>query len=199
LPMKLILMVDNHIDFLDTRAEYIEQAGYRVIKAHSAEDARDYAEQLQPDLAVVDVRLINDDDEDDRTGVFLAASLRDTCPVIILTDYATVEIVRQTLKPDQTGRSLAVDFVDKNEGPAELIQAVQRALQKSGPSSNHFFSSKYFWRNFRIVAFILLCITTGITIFMALRNEKAALLIGFIFAGLQVLVGIGSWFFEKRR
>jgi len=195
---KLILMVDNHLDFLDTRAEYIEQAGFKVIKAHTAEDARTYAEQLHPDLAVVDVRLVNDLDEGDRTGVFLAETLRDICPVIMLTDYATYEVVRQTLKPDEKGRPLAIDFVDKREGPAELIQAVQLALHKSIKTRNDKKKGITSWRNFRIVIFIILCIPIIYSFYLAQSNEKAALIIGIIFAGLQVLVGIGSWIFEKR-
>ena len=129
---ELILLVDNNVDYVKTLAEYIEQADYRVVKAYSAEDARNYAGQLHPDLAVIDVRLVNDDDEGDRTGVFLAKTLRETCPVIMLTNHATYELVRQTLKLDEDDRSLAVDFMDKHEGPAELIQTVQRVLAKPG-------------------------------------------------------------------
>jgi DNA-binding response OmpR family regulator len=198
MPKKTILIVDNHPEFLDTCGEYIEQAGYRVIKAHSARDARSYAEQLHPDLAVVDVRLVNDQEEGDRTGVFLAESLRETCPVIILTDHASYAVVRQTLIPDANGRSLAVDFIDKHEGPAELIQAVKRVLKQSGQSKKGNIKSRTFWRNFRIFAFIVLCIPIVYSIFLAQSYDKAALIIGTVFAGLQVLVGIGTWIFEKR-
>ncbi len=125
MPTSLILMVDNHTEFLDTRAEYIEQAGYRLSKASSAEAARLFAEQQPPDLAVVDVRLVNDEDDGDYTGVFLAQSLRQVCPVIILTDHANFVIVRQTLiQYDQADRLYTVNFFDKSEGPAVLIQSI---------------------------------------------------------------------------
>jgi DNA-binding response OmpR family regulator len=195
---KQILFVDNNRDFLDTLAEYINQAGYKVIKAYSAEDARSYGEQLKPDLAVVDVRLVNDDDEHDRTGVFLAETLREICPVIMLTDHTTSEVVRLTLRPDVNDRSVAVDFVDKREGPGELIQAVQRALLKSSQTSHRLFGPKSFWRFFRIAAFIVLCIPLVIAVLLVIQDNNLGLIIGLIFGGLQVLVGVAGWLFEKR-
>lgn len=195
---KQILFVDNNRDFLDTLAEYINQAGYKVIKAYTAEDARIYAEQMRPDLAVVDVRLVNDDDEHDRTGVFLAETLREACPVIMLTDHTTSEVVRLTLRPGVNERSVAVDFVDKREGPGELIQAVQRALLKTGQSQQRRLGGKSFWRIFRIAAFIVLCIPLVIAVLLVIKDNDLGLIIGLIFGGLQVLVGIAGWLFEKR-
>jgi DNA-binding NtrC family response regulator len=199
MPKELILMVDNNVDFLLTREEYVTQAGYRVVKAYNAEDARSIAKKQHPSLAVVDVRLINDDDEGDRTGVFLAKSLREICPVIMLTNHATYEIVRQALKPDENDRSLAVDFMDKHEGPAELIQAVQRVLQNSNNTRQRLFGSKSFWRVFRIIAFTVLLIPMVISIILILRDNELGVTIGIIFSGLQVVVGIGGWIFENKR
>lgn len=195
---KTILMVDNYKDFLDTRAEYIEQAGYQVLKAYSADDARILIKQFRPDLAVLDVRLINDDDEKDHTGIFLAKTLHKLCPVIMLTDYAAVEVVRQSLKLSEDGKPPAIDFLDKHEGPAELIQAIQRGLQKAGKSPVSPFFTKHFWRIFRVFLFIILCITITVTIFLAQKNDKTALIVGIVFAGLQVLFGVSSWIFTER-
>ena len=146
----------------------------------------------------MDVRLINDDDEGDRTGVFLAKSLREICPVIMLTNHATYEIVRQALKPDENDRSLAVDFMDKHEGPAELIQAVQRVLQNNNNTRQRLFGSKSFWRIFRIVAFAVLLIPMAISIILILRDNELGVRLGIIFSGLQVVVGAAGWIFEKQ-
>ena len=48
MPKELILMVDNNVDFLLTREEYVTQAGYRVVKAYNAEDARSIAKSNTP-------------------------------------------------------------------------------------------------------------------------------------------------------
>jgi CheY-like chemotaxis protein len=125
----IVLFADNDPDFLDTRAEFLEQAGYRVRKAYTLEQARQLLETAHIHLAILDIRMENDDDEKDISGLTLA---RDPAfrpvPKIILTGFPTYEAVRQALGPALDGLPPAVDFLAKQEGPEVLIQAVERAF-----------------------------------------------------------------------
>jgi DNA-binding response OmpR family regulator len=87
-----ILFAENDRGFLETRGEFLERAGYTVIPALSPTEARKKLEEENPDLAILDIRLINDDDEKDNSGVELAKEISRSVPVLILTGSVHHEI-----------------------------------------------------------------------------------------------------------
>jgi DNA-binding response OmpR family regulator len=126
-----ILFADNDPDFLDTRAEFLEQAGYRVLKAYTLEQARQLLETAYVHLAILDIRMENEDDEKDISGLTLAKDpVFRTIPKIILTGYPSYQAVREALGPALDGLPPAADFLAKQEGPEALIQAVERAFKE---------------------------------------------------------------------
>jgi len=124
-----ILFVDNAPDFLETRREFLEREGYTVVAATSPNEARDKLASENPDLAILDIRLENDDDEKDVSGLMLAQEIGRLVPVLLLTGYSAVEYARQALKPQLDGFPAAYDFVEKEQGPAALLIAVRNTLQ----------------------------------------------------------------------
>jgi len=124
-----ILFADNDQDFLRTRAEFLQQEGYQVISATSPTETRRTLELGGMDLAIVDVRLENDDDEKDVSGLILAREVARSVPKIILTGFPSYEHVREALKPQLEGLPAAIDFVAKGEGPEALLRALERALR----------------------------------------------------------------------
>lgn len=125
----IILFADNDPDFLKIRKEFLEQEGYHVIPAFDPTEARRILEQERVDLAVLDIRLVKDDDDKDISGLTLAKEAVYAVPKIILTKFPTYEIVREALGPDLEGLPPAVDFVAKQEGPEVLLRAVRKALK----------------------------------------------------------------------
>jgi DNA-binding NtrC family response regulator len=126
---RTILFADNDPDFLDTRREFLEKEGYRVIPATDPTEARRLLEKGGIDLAVLDVRLVNDDDEKDTSGLTLAKDpAYRPVPKIILTNFPTYQAVREALSPALDGLPPAVDFLDKREGPDALIAAIRRSI-----------------------------------------------------------------------
>lgn len=124
-----ILFADNERDFLDTRAEYLESAGYLVLKADTLEQARKLLVETRVHLAVLDIRLVDDDDDHDLSGLTLAKDPAfSPVPKIILTGFPTYQAVREVLGPVVEGLPPAVDFLDKREGPETMVQAVEKAL-----------------------------------------------------------------------
>ncbi len=129
--MKVILFADNTPDFLDTRAEFLEQAGYQVLKARTPEEARNLLREAYCHLAVLDIRLENDDDDKDVSGLILAKDPDfQPIPKIILTSFPTHQAAREAMRPIPDGLPPAVDFLDKEEGPEALIQAIERAFDQ---------------------------------------------------------------------
>lgn len=123
-----ILFADNDPDFLKTRTEFLERDGYQVIPAADPTEARCILERGGIDLAILDIRLRDDDDEKDTSGLTLAKKAARPLPKIILTAFPSVDAVREALRPQLSGLPTAVDFVSKPEGPEALVQAVQRVL-----------------------------------------------------------------------
>jgi len=124
-----ILMADNDLDFLETRREFLVREGYEVITASSPSDAQEKLQQEDIALAIMDIRLLNDDDEKDISGLELAKNLRRALPILILTGYPAFEYARQALRFQANGIPTAHDFIAKEEGPKALLTAVRGTLE----------------------------------------------------------------------
>lgn len=123
--MNRILFVDNDPDFLDTRAEFVERAGYKVIKANSLVEAERRLREEWIPLAILDVRIEDDDDEKDISGFILAKQeFHRAVHKIILTNFP--DYIHQALD----GISPIIEFLGKQDGPDVLIAAIEKAFAK---------------------------------------------------------------------
>ena len=128
MPRATILFADNDPDFLRIRSEFLEREGYRVIPAANPSEAQRKLEGRRIDLAILDIRLEDDNDENDTSGLVLAREVARMVPKIILTGFPTTWAVRDALRLQPDGLPAAVNFVAKEEGPEALLQAVRDAL-----------------------------------------------------------------------
>jgi len=131
-----ILFADNHIEFLKNRTEFLEEEDYKVIPARNPTEARKVLERGEIDLAILDIRLRDDDDEKDTSGLTLAKEFAHSIPKIILTDYPNYQAVREALKIQARGKAPAVDFLVKEEGLEAMLRAVRRALEAKSVEYN---------------------------------------------------------------
>lgn len=86
-----ILLADNHEDFLRVRKTSLEQAGYKVSTASNPIEARQLLSRTHFDLAIIDIRLEDNLDEKDISGLILARDCAPSVPKIMLTDYPSLE------------------------------------------------------------------------------------------------------------
>ena len=126
---KIILMADNFPDFLSERKEFLERAGYTVITACNPQSAETILARGGFDLAVLDIRLVDDDDPEDTSGLELARRFGQAAPIILLTGFPTWENVKEALEQDLDGLCPAVDFLAKSEGPEVMVRAVGFTLE----------------------------------------------------------------------
>jgi predicted nucleotide-binding protein len=125
-----LLFADNNPNFLNTRKEFLEEAGYQVLPARNPHEARAILEQGRIDLAILDIRLVNDDDPKDLSGIQLAKETDGAVPKIMLTGYPTPKTVIEALRPALQGLSSVVDFISKKDGSDKLLGAVQKELNR---------------------------------------------------------------------
>ncbi|MCB8942485.1 MAG: DNA-binding response regulator [Ardenticatenaceae bacterium] len=123
-----LLLADNDQDFLIICGEYLENCGYHVIQAHGREQAQQALETTNIHLAILDLRLTDDTDEKDRSGLIIAETVARQVPKIILTKFPTYQDVVKALKLDTHTLPPAVDFVDKREGLDKLRQSIVESL-----------------------------------------------------------------------
>ncbi|MDQ6998138.1 MAG: EAL domain-containing protein [Mariprofundus sp.] len=113
-----ILIVDDYKELRDLYAEFLENAGFIVVKAKNYDKA---VEQIDSsiDLALLDVKL------EGHSGLDVLAYLRKhrpACPVIMMSGFAdkksTIEALRQG----------AVEYLEKPINPHELVHSIKHWL-----------------------------------------------------------------------
>jgi DNA-binding response OmpR family regulator len=128
---KRILFADNKERFLAVRSELLENAGYMVVQASTLEEAERHLRETWVHLAILDNRLVDDDDDEDFSGLLLAQDgAYSGIPKIMLTGFPTADVVREALRPAVDSLPPTINFVSKEEGVDALIQAVDRAFEK---------------------------------------------------------------------
>jgi len=124
-----ILVVDDVPDMRMTLSGLLSDEGYDVCSVSSRAEALQVMETEHFDVAVLDVRL-DETDEDNREGLLLMHEIGAKDPntaVIILTGYADIKMVREALEPNHSGKSLAHCFLEKSEID-QLPDRVRRAF-----------------------------------------------------------------------
>jgi len=65
-----ILFADNDPDFLRVRSEFL-RSDYEVVEAHTLDEAKQYLQNDRIHLAILDLRMVSDEDERDISGLSL--------------------------------------------------------------------------------------------------------------------------------
>lgn len=128
-----VLVADNDSDALEILTEFLEDAGYDVVMAKDPLEAEQIMAHERLHLAILDLRLREDSDQNDRSGLRLAKLVARALPKIIFTRFPVHEDVREALKPDSYHLPPAVDFVDKRHGYQSLAESIEEVLNNHAP------------------------------------------------------------------
>lgn len=124
-----LLLMDNMKDTLNEWSRYLEELEYNVEKASSLEEAREILRSKWIHLAIMDIRMKNDDDENDITGLLLAREKEFlSVPKIVLTAFPSFEYARLALAENEDGTRPGINLIAKNEGPHKLVNAIKLAF-----------------------------------------------------------------------
>ncbi len=124
--MEKILVVDDDKDLLKLVATGLEEEGYEVLTATSAQEALRTAYREHPDLVILDIMLPGSID-----GIEVCRRLRELTdiPIIMLTAMSREKDVVRGLSAG------ADDYVTKPFGMAELLARVQACLRRKASTS----------------------------------------------------------------
>ncbi len=124
-----ILLMDNIKETLDKWGSLLEEVGYRVVKVSTLEEAENVLTNKWVHLAILDIRMVAEEDENDISGLLLAQKPEYAAvPKIVLTAYPSFEYARLILAPNEQGRRPAINFIAKDEGPQALLEAIRLAF-----------------------------------------------------------------------
>lgn len=124
-----ILLADNEPMFRTARARFLRTRHYHVLEAGSVTEAERILSDEWVHLAILDIRLEDDRDAKDISGLILAQKADyHSLPKIMLTGHPSYEAARQALGPVVDGLPPAVAFLAKAEGIEAMLKAVQDAF-----------------------------------------------------------------------
>ena len=116
-----IMIIDDDLDYADSLRMILENENYKTVLAHSEEEALESMEENAVDLALIDIRLGQDN------GIDLLLKLKKMQPSILcvmITGFGTIETAIQAL------RYGAYDYLRKPVNPEELIVSLNRGFEK---------------------------------------------------------------------
>jgi two-component system response regulator HydG len=122
----LVLIVDDDSAARRSVQDLLTKAGYNTVGAATAADARRFAENEEPALAILDLVLLDGD------GLSLLADLRalwPAMPALIVTGYVETRSVVEAM------RRGAADYLAKPVDPEVLLSACRTALARRIPPS----------------------------------------------------------------
>src|SRR4029077_2360975 len=97
-----VLLVENDRNFRTTVKQVFELAGYQVLESSGSEGVPETVAKEEPLVAIVDVRLRDDDDPYDSSGIQLLKLLPTEVGVLILAGHRDLRILRiEGRKPDR--------------------------------------------------------------------------------------------------
>lgn len=127
----VILLADNSPDYRNSLRGFLELGNFKVEEADSLMVALDKLETTKIDLALADLRLAQDSDEYDISGLEVAKKAKDKhIPCIIVTAFPSVEATRLALR-SRGVTPLAEDFFPKKTGPEALLDVINTVLQNT--------------------------------------------------------------------
>ena len=119
-PARLVIADDHELARAGLRAMLTDQRGFALVgEASNGQEALQLCRRLQPDLALIDVRMPEMD------GLSTCRAVKQECPatsVILVTMHANPEYLFEALKAGAAG------YVLKDVSQRELISAVQKVL-----------------------------------------------------------------------
>ena len=131
-----ILVIDDEDRVREDLRAIFEPLGYDVQVAMGSgpallDDAKNRAGTFRPHVAIVDMRLLLNDDPNDRSGIELVEAL-DPAHCILYSSYISLEISRELAKFKAAG------WIGKQEPPSKLVELVNNVAKVSSTAQNNF-------------------------------------------------------------
>ena len=124
-----ILLVDDDPDFLEMHRAVLENHGYEVLTATSAQDGLGRVRAEMPDLIVLDLMMEKHDAGFSFSQTIKTDPLFRKIPILMVTSVAEATGYRFSFEEDGYWMKTD-DFLNKPVPPEVLLEAVDKLLQK---------------------------------------------------------------------
>jgi CheY-like chemotaxis protein len=131
-----LLVVDNSLEYRRSVRDFLELKGYSTAEAGTAKEALEKLELEDFDLVLTGLRLVDDTDIEDMSGLEVSKfAAHCEVPCILVTSFPSGESARMVLRAIG-GTPPIVDLILKASGPQALLDSIQRALRHddAGPT-----------------------------------------------------------------
>lgn len=122
---KHILVVDDEVGIRELLSEILFDEGYQVHLAENAAQARDFRNEREPDMVLLDIWMPDID------GVTLLKEWVEqdllTMPVVMMSGHGTIETAVEAT------RIGAVDFLEKPIALQKLLSTIAKAIREGAP------------------------------------------------------------------
>jgi CheY-like chemotaxis protein len=130
---KLILVVDDDVQLVETVKTLLESVGYGVSYAYQSEKGMDLAREIKPDLILLDIMFAGPPGPN---GIEISRRLRQdpvlgNTPVIILSGVKKLLDMPVRLAPDEDYMPVKA-FLEKPFKPDQLLSEIDKVLGASG-------------------------------------------------------------------
>jgi len=126
-----ILVVDNNEKYRTSLVKHVlEPEGYEVLTAENGRDANLRLGESLIHLAIVDVRLVNDKDSNDNSGLRVCQEMDPTIPRMIVSAFDDWKVVREAMKPVARRYRAADGFFHKEEDPSAILEGIRGVLRE---------------------------------------------------------------------
>lgn len=124
-----LLLADNDEHYLETVRDFFEKWHYDVRTAANPDEAKAILEEGGIDLAILDIRLENNRDKQDISGIRIVKTVAPEVPKILMTKWLTYYAAQETVGISLDGKSRPAACVDKKDGLPALLSAVRNTLE----------------------------------------------------------------------
>ena len=129
---KRVLLADNDSDYRRSLCGLLVLEGYLVEEAGTPTEALEKLARDHFDLVLADLRLQDDTDINDISGMEVAKRASGIgIPCILVTAFPTVDLARLALR-SRGAESFAKDLITKVSGPHALLDSINITLSNSG-------------------------------------------------------------------
>jgi ActR/RegA family two-component response regulator len=126
---KRIFLIENKPIKIGTLRRVLEDKGYLIEVIDNYEEAKKKLNCKWAHLAIVDIRLVDDSNPDDNSGINLITKGADRAiKKVILTAYPTFEVAREVLVKYPGKIPPAVDFLYKLDPIDDMVEKIENAV-----------------------------------------------------------------------
>lgn len=123
-----ILIVDANVDYANKLGTQLQSENFIIHYAENVIAAKDIVKHKSIHIALIDVHLTHEHDDNDWSGIELAMQIRAYTSVIMMAQRPTFEMVRLALAPRINSPAPASDFITKADDVETIITAIRKVL-----------------------------------------------------------------------